>query len=100
MSTVFSERPNLRSGGEPSFANARSEQVDFVLCLWPVVLRWDGVGMATVAVSGTGASHHYHLRVRGKGTRLCAEHQPQRLRGGVRVGIISPPLGTRACCGW
>src|SRR6266511_1799186 len=40
-----------------------------------------------------GASDHYHRKVRGNGPRLCAERQPQRLRGGVRVGIISPPFG-------
>ncbi len=34
------------------------------------------------------------------GTPLCAEHQPQRLRNGVHLGINSPPEGIRSCCGW
>jgi hypothetical protein len=28
-----------------------------------------------------GAFDYYHRSVRGNGMRLCAEHQPQRLRG-------------------
>src|SRR5712671_5225305 len=67
-----------------------------VFGVWDLVLLWSlspGLSPSQKLISARarpGASDHYHRKVLGS-DRGCAEHEPQRLRRGVYLGINSPP---------